>query len=414
MARAATLGCVLYVVLLSAGASAAEPPLLTLAWALKTMRTANPEVRALAAERTAAWERVPQAQALDDPSVAVQLWGFPFTRQPGAGSMVMVQISQPLPFPGKRALRAEVAGASARVAGEAVRSRQVELVAEVKRLYYQLWINRAARGINARNQELLEQMRRAALARVATSTGSVTDVLRIETERARLRADVANLTRDRQILAGALNARLGREAVAPLGEPVDDFAPPTSSRYAVLLDAAGRQRPDLQASRIEAGRAESQVALARRNRYPDFMPMVMFMQDIEMGPAWGATLGISVPIWSGQRQGRAVREMSAAAVAARDRQRAARLEVERQVREALASFETAVERLHLLRDEVIPKARASLASIRADYVAARETLTALLDGRRVLQDLELEEQRGRAEVEQARAELERAVGGTLP
>ncbi len=402
------------VVLLWAGVSAAEPPPLTLAWALKTARAANPELHALVAERTAAWERVPQAQALDDPSVAVQLWNFPFTRRPGAGSMVMVQISQPLPFPGKRALRAEVAGASARVAGEAVRTRQVELVAEVKRLYYQLWINRAARDINGRNRELLQQMRKAALAHLATSTGSVTDVLRIETELARLHTDLANLKRDRQIAAAALNARLGHEAATPLGEPVDDFAPPLSLKYSALLAAAERQRPDLRAFGIEVGRSESQVALARRNRYPDFMPMVMFMQDIEMGSAWGATLGIGIPIWSGQKQGRAVREMSAAAVAARERQRAARLEIERHVRQAQAGFESAAERLRLLRDQVIPKARASLASIRADYVASRENLTALLDGRRVLQDLELEEKRARAEVEQARAELERAVGGKLP
>jgi outer membrane protein TolC len=401
-------------VFLWAGIAAAEPPPVTLSWALRTARDANPEVRALAAERTAAWERVPQAQALDDPSVAVQLWNFPFTHRPGAGSMVMVQISQPLPFPGKRALRAEVAGASARIAGEAIRTRQVELVADVKRLYYQLWINQAGREINRRNQELLEQLKKSALAHLATSTGGFTDVLRIETEQARVRTDLATLKRDRQIVAAALNTRLGRAATAPLGEPVEDFAPAPSLKYVALLSAARRQRPDLRAFELETGRAESQIALARRNRYPDLMPMLMFMQDIEMGPAWGASLGIGIPIWSGQKQGRAVREMSAAAIAARERRAAAGLEIERQVREALAGFETAGERLRLLRDSVIPKARASLTSIRADYVAARESLTSLLDGRRVLQDLELEEQRARAEVEQARAELERAVGGKLP
>jgi outer membrane protein, heavy metal efflux system len=133
-----------------------------------------------------------------------------------------------------------------------------------------------------------------------------------------------------------------------------------------------------------------------------------------MGPAWGGMVGVTIPIWSGQKQNRAVLEMSATASAARARQRVAHLEIGRQVREALASFESAAERVRLLREDVVPKARTALEATVAGYVTGRESLTAVLDGRRVLQDLELEHERARAEVEQTRAELERAVGGHLP
>src|SRR5512136_3054920 len=93
--------CLAWVVLLWCdGASAAGPPALTLGWAIEEARAANPEVTALGAERLAAWQRVPQVQALEDPTFGVQLWNFPFDRRPGAGSMVMFQLSQPLPWPG--------------------------------------------------------------------------------------------------------------------------------------------------------------------------------------------------------------------------------------------------------------------------------------------------------------------------
>jgi outer membrane protein TolC len=412
MTRIRWLACL---ALLSAGGTAAaEPPALTLTWVLAEARAANPEVRALDAERLAAWERVPQARALEDPTFGVQLWSFPFDRRPGSGSMVMLQLSQPLPWPGKRALRGAVAEASARIAGQSVRSRQVEVVAEAKRLYYLLWANHAARAINQRNQSLVEQVRRAALARVPTGGAGVADVLRSETEKARLRTDFVNLAREREALAAGLNVRLGRPADAPLGEPVEWFPPPAVLDYAALVAAAERQRPDLRATGIEVDRAESQIALARRNRYPDFVPSIMYMQDVQLGPSWGAMLGVTIPLWSGQKQSRAVREMSATATAARARLRAAHLEIGRQVREALVGYESAAERVRLLRDEVVPKARTALAATLAGYVTGRESLTAVLDGRRVLQDLELEQERARAEVEQARAELERAVGGQLP
>jgi len=405
---------VILVLVIAGPARAAPLPPLTLDWALRTARQANPELRALAAERAGAWERVPQARALEDPSLAVQLWNFPFTRRPGAGSMVMAQLAQPLPFPGKRRLRGEVADASARLAGERVRSREVELAAEVKRLYYQLWTNRAARDVNRRNAALLEELRGAALARVETGAGSLSDVLRIETEQARLGTDLSVLRRDREVLAAALNVRLGREAAGPLGEPVEHFPPLPAASYPALLASAERQRPELRAAALEVSRAEAQTALARRSRYPDLTPMLMYMHDLEMGAAWGATLGVAIPIWSGQKQGRAVREALAMATAARERERAARLEVERQVREAQATAASAAERLELIHKQVLPRALASLQSVRADYVAGRGSLTALLDARRLLQDLELERERARAEAAIAAAELERALGGRLP
>ncbi|HEY3359306.1 MAG TPA: TolC family protein [Polyangia bacterium] len=405
---------IVVVALLESGAAVAqEAPPLTLGWTLEELRAHNPELRALAAERVAAWERVPQAQALEDPTFSVQLWNFPFDRRPGAGSMIMYQLSQPLPFPGKRALRGAVAESGARLAAENVRTREYEVIAQAKRLYYQLWANRVARDINRRNQELLEQFRKAALGRVSTGSAGIADVLRAETEKARLATELVNLGRDRRALVAQLNARLGRPADAPLGEPVDFFQSPVAYAYADLLVAAVRQRPDLRAAGLELERAERQVALARRNRYPDFMPNVMLMQDLEMGLSWGGMIGVTIPIWAGQKQSRAVKEMSAMALAARERQVAARLEIESQVRAALAGFESAAERVRLLRDEVVPKARTTLDAVLAAYVTGRESLTAVLDSRRVLQDLELEHERARAEAEQARAELERAVGGEL-
>lgn len=407
-------GTALWLVLLAQPAAGQEAPPLTLAWALEVAREANPELRALAAERAASWERVPQARALEDPSFALQLWNFPFDRRPGAGSMIMYQLTQPLPYPGKRALRGAVAEAGARVTGENARTREYELIAEVKRLYYQLWVNRAARDINRRNQDLLEQFRKAALGRVGTGGASIADVLRAETEKARLATDLLNLGRDWRAIAAALNARLGRPAGAPLGEPAEYFPALAPYDRASLIAAAAEQRPDLRAAGLELRRTEGQVALARRNRYPDFMPTVMLMQDIEMGLSWGAMVGVTIPIWMSQKQDRAVRESTALGRAARERQVAARLELESQVQAALAAYDSASQRVRLLRDEVVPKARTALDAILAGYVTGRDGLTSVLDGRRVLQDLELEYERARAEVEQARAELERAAGGTLP
>jgi hypothetical protein len=88
---------------------------LILPWLIEELSRANPELQALAAERQAAWQRVPQARAYDDPSFGVQLWRFPLGNGFTDDSMVMYQWTQPLPFPGKRRLRGAAAEAVAEV-----------------------------------------------------------------------------------------------------------------------------------------------------------------------------------------------------------------------------------------------------------------------------------------------------------
>ena len=101
----------------------------------------NPELRAAAKETEAAGERVRPAGALDDPmleagllNVPVQSWRL--NREDM--TMKMLGLSQKLPYPGKRALREQVAEKDAESVGYGLR----ETTNRVARVFTKLYIDR--------------------------------------------------------------------------------------------------------------------------------------------------------------------------------------------------------------------------------------------------------------------------------
>jgi cobalt-zinc-cadmium efflux system outer membrane protein len=77
---------------------------------------ANPEIRAAENERLAARQRVAPAGALDDPMVEAGLLNVPTTSyrlNREDMTMKMLGVAQKLPWPGKRALREQVAAKDA-------------------------------------------------------------------------------------------------------------------------------------------------------------------------------------------------------------------------------------------------------------------------------------------------------------
>jgi outer membrane protein TolC len=74
----------------------------------------NPELAAARKQWEAATNRIAQARSLDDPTLSVHLWNFPQTFNVARADNSIFGLSQNLPFPGKLALKGEIASRSSR------------------------------------------------------------------------------------------------------------------------------------------------------------------------------------------------------------------------------------------------------------------------------------------------------------
>ncbi|MEK7762991.1 MAG: TolC family protein, partial [Nitrospirota bacterium] len=88
-------------------------PSLVLSDLIQEALVRNPEIAAARKQWEAASQRIAQARTLDDPTLSVQWWNAPESFNLGRSENTIVGLSQKLPFPGKLALKEDVAGRSA-------------------------------------------------------------------------------------------------------------------------------------------------------------------------------------------------------------------------------------------------------------------------------------------------------------
>ena len=189
----------------------------------------NPGLDAAREAWQAALARYPQATALADP-----MFGYGVRpRSFGSDEVDDAQdfeLSQALPFPGKRGLRGEMALASADAAGEDVAAERVRLAALASTLFDAYWLAERALETNAQHLVLLEELRAAALTRYAAGTSSRESVLAAETEHAMLLHSEIELAAERRIVVERINTLLHRAPELPLPPPPRALEASTGAR----------------------------------------------------------------------------------------------------------------------------------------------------------------------------------------
>jgi len=393
-----------------------EGPMLTLDAALDEALARNPTLVALRRQFDVARLRPPQARYLMAPTFEAQIWQWPIaTIDPADTNMYMFMVRQEIPGRGKRDARAALLEADAAVAESAIGIRAREVVDEVKRAYAELFLARKAIDVRLESIDLVRQLADVSAARYATGGISQQDVLKAVVELSTLH-DGLVLTDQRARLAEArLNTLLDRApevAVGPLAEPTERVVLPAS---AALQRMALDGHPEIRRAVLERERAEAAVVVGELASKPDFFVGGGYMLMPRNGDAWSASVGITWPRapWSRGRIDAQVAEARAEVDAAAARQRAIESAIRLAVQDAYVRVQSAARRAALLRTSILPQSEQTLEVSRVAYQADRVAFLALIDNQRVLLDARLDYYGALSDLEQAMADLERAVGADL-
>lgn len=410
------------VALLAASAAlAAAEPLTPLGPLLEALRARNPEVAAAAQELEAARARSRSARALEDPMLETGVLNVPtpsWSLRDEDMTMKMVGLSQRLPFPGKRRLRAAVALESLEGAAARFRDTLQRSVRDLKVAYNTLGRTDAEGELVRRTKQALEQLLAVAEARYAVGQATQADVLKAQTELAKMSDELITLEAERAMLIAELLRLAGR----PQGASLRVKTPTLSTHPAALEDLASRaveRRPLLQA--LEAARAsqEQAVALAQREYYPDFDLRLSYGQR-ERAPSGmpredmvSLSVAINLPLW---RQGklapivaeaRAMREQSARMLDA------ARLATQAGIAQQRATLERTAQSARLYATSILPQARLTLEVSLSAYRVNRVDFPTVLDNQMTVFDYERALLEATSAHENALAELEYLAGTPL-
>jgi outer membrane protein, heavy metal efflux system len=410
------LAVVLLFACLPPGAAAAQPPPLTLGAALDEALARNPELVALGAALEAERQRPGQERYLMPPMLEAQIWQWPLNRINPARATYMFEAQQAFPGRGKRTLRERLVAADVEVAAAAIPVRARDIVADVKRTYADLFVARKAVEISQETIGLLRQIADATQVRYASGRGNQQDILKTVVEITRLHEEELMLVEQARMAEARLNTLLGRDPATPIGalaEPLED-APlaPVGDLQALAIE----RQPELTMARAEIARAEMAADVVRSERRPDYFVRGGYMLMPGEAGAFSAGVGITwnnAP-WSRGRNDLAEEQARLEIAASRASYDAAANTLRLMVQEAYIRVESAAARAAILRTSLVPQTTQALEVSRVGYQADRGDFLDIIDNQRLLAAARLGYYRALADLEQARADLDRAVGLTAP
>jgi cobalt-zinc-cadmium efflux system outer membrane protein len=345
----------------------------------------RPELAQARAQIRAEQERVPQASTLPDPTLAIGIQNDGFGGiQIGKmeTSFVSIMASQTIPWAGKRGLRGDVVGLGKREAEVDLQRALLSLAADVERAYVDLlWVRDRIRLL-AKLESLWTQSEAISRVRYESGETAQSDLLRAQLQRNRLRQQRWEIEAEEQRRIAVLNRLRGRPLTEPIATtrglsdlPDPELPDPDQAAHAALAGS-----PELKRAVLAGEQADRRVALASRERWPDVTVSAGIMPRGSNFPLmWQAGVAINLPVWSAQKQARAMAENRARGESARDGAEAIRQLLGQRVHERLAVLGALIEANRLYRSGLLVQSEATVSSTLAQYRVGRVAFASVLE-----------------------------------
>lgn len=370
----------------------------------------SPGVAELRARLQAAREAVHGAGALPNPMLELMLQdvGFPnYTVGDVEMSMIGPQLTQTIPFPGKRGARKRAAEAGVTVRERELEALQRDLVRDVRVLYARAYALGVERKALVEGREALAML--AASARERYSAGDAESEPMIEARLAQQRLEVRleDLDVEWSSTQLALRRLAGADDMQYFPWGVVTALPPTpaAERFGTLDKSD--EAAEIALREAEAGAAEAELRAARMERLPDFVAGAGVGFRGSMDKVVTLRLGMDLPLWGGSETRAKARVAEQQLLAARAAERgallSARSDYSRLVLEGIRS-EKQVARY---RDRIVPDSQLAYESARSNYTVGRGEFAAVLTNFQAWLDARAELARREAEAYSNWAELAR-------
>jgi len=395
-----------------------------------------PALKARYSEWKAALERVPQVTSLEDPM-------FTYTQfVQSVEEWFEVSLEQKFPWFGTLRARGDRALSEAEAALARFYAARNEVLAAVKKAYFEYAFLGESTGIVEAQVKLLSDTEAIVRSRYALGLSAESDVYRVQIEQEKTRDRLNGLNQSKPALAARLNETLGRAAGEAPPWPQAAAFPPAPPPPPIVLALIRLANPDLAAMQHMVESWEKQTKIARKMGYPEFTvgfgygsmksmsnvpmpgepvtdengvtttPLEWTTQDVEDDVM--VSLRLSLPVWR-KRINAGIREAELMQDAAENDKRRAELAFDSTARRILFEIEDGLRRYNLYKDTLIPKQRQTHTSLEAAYAAGDYMNTGtgfidILDSARALLEFQLEQGGAARDVQVACAELEMLMG----
>ncbi len=366
----------------------------------------QPQVAATYYDWTASVENITVTRSLPDPQFTFQAY------IEDSLTSLMPGLSQQIPGPGKLKARGRAAATASESKYFAFESALLQAAFNLKTAYYQLGLLDEQLRLQRETLALLENQNRVVRAQNSAGGASLTDALRVQGELGRGRNDLVGLEDSRHLLRAKFKAALGLIPAQPDPPVPAHFEIPDAAPDADELQRfAFAHNPQLAAMAADVRAAEAGIAVAYKERVPDFNAGLM--AEVYKPPFYWPQVGMSLPIWR-DKLAAELAQARAADLAARSRWQAAQIDLAVNFAEKSFALRETSRNLALIENELLPLAQQSVAAVSACYRAGEMDFASLISAERLGLDLELGAAEARTQRAIALADLSLMVAGVPP
>lgn len=382
----------------------------------------NPGLKAAREKLRATLEQYPQAVYLDN--ILRQYNTFTKQLNTKIGKPRHTEVmAMKFPFPDMLALKGQVVTEEAQIAQREIEIALRDLVTHIRLSYYDYIFVDEAISINQENQEVLRQMIQIAQAKYRVGIGKYHSVIMAQVELSKLSNSIITLQEQREMIIARLNTLLNRPADAPLGKPKSIERQDVALSLADLYPLALKHRQEIQKQKLTTSKMNLMVQLATRMAYPDTtLGSGYFEERMKLSPGTTKmpptfltqrTLNPANSARFGERDAY-IREVKVKVGAMAQMLTGLENMTRFMVKKHHFGMETAKRSIALYRNTLLPQAQQALDVANTTYQAAQIDFLTFLDAQRTLLKFHLGKQQALRDHRHHLAQLEQAVGQTLP
>ena len=383
---------------------------------------ANAEVKQMRSTYKASQETIRPAGALDDPEASFALKDLPtdtwsFSQEDE--TQKRFDVSQKLPFPGKRRLRREVAGEQSRSDEYIYQEKANEVRSKVVISYWGLSLASANFDLTQRSKQSWEQVVKVAETRYSVGQGLQADVLQAQVELGNYLDRLFQWTQKQESFRAELNALRSQPQQTQISRPQALKTRPLTLNLEELL-ARAEARPQLQALKALIAKQEKSVDLAKKEYFPDLTIGLTYGMRENRGDAFkradmfGTRFMVNLPIWQASKIKPKIREEMAKQDAAKDAHQSATNQLAAAIKDRHAKLQRLAKQIALFDQGIIPQARQAAAATLASYQVGALPYNQLYQSQIAVYTAEMQLQEYLKDFEENWAELEWLVGAELP
>ena len=389
----------------------------TLSQLIAEVHSVNPTLEAMTAAWNAAIQRIPQATSLEDPMLGSTVAPASLVSSQ-VDPAYALEISQKLPWHGKRSLRGASARADAGIASHNFNTARQKLTEVIELEFWDLYSSESLMKLNTQNSGILKSIRENAEIRYRTGLVMEQDVLQADVEITNLEVRLIELDRMNRVAKGNLNALLRRnpnDILTIASEQIVDDEP--LAELDSLIRLAVARRPEVSANRMQIQGDRTRVELARKRFYPDgeiFYRHDTFWQPRTTQSDLREQVGVrmNMPIYHKRLNAEVCETIQKLAKSQAEYDQLL-LDIQRDVQVSWEQILETQKKIDLYAKKLIPTAENNVSVVRSNYDNSKSTFVELAIAQR--QWIEFKERLLMSQIELKRRTvvLSRIVGGSL-